>query len=285
MLTQMKVILSTGSMSPDAQLLCQARLGELSESDFTGLERFAQWLLDARLLVGVAADVTHSAVESLQLGMATDRGRKPRPVDLTDRPAFLRYMRGVVASKVDAASRRNENVPPVVELSNDMVVDENTPAKNAELADIKVHLFEQLRERAHWKLLPTIEAWEKVFEGSDRIPAVNGHRQYVIEVRILAQEIVGELDCFSYTRNTGGQSAIRNGWCSEPSKGELDTTLCITQSPMESAPSESRNVYFIRDRRYLDNNSTLWPPAAAISSARFTFSCPLTSEKSCSSSD
>jgi len=255
----MKPILSTGSMSSDAQLLCQARLGELSEADFTGLERFAQWLLDARLLVGAAADVTHSAVESLLLGMATDRGRKPRPVDLTDRPAFLRYMRGVVASKVDAASRRNENVPPVVELSNDMVVDENTPAKNAELADIKVHLFEQLRERAHWKLLPTIEAWEKVFEGSDRIPAVNGHRQYVIEVRLLAQEIVSELDCFSHTQNTGGQSAIRSGWCSQPSKGELETTLCIAQSSMNTAYSKSQDVYLPRHWRYLDNNMVLVP--------------------------
>ena len=27
-------------------------------------------------------------------------------------------------------------------------------------------------------------------------------------------------------------------------------------------------------------SSTLWPPAAAISSARFTFSCPITSAKS-----
>jgi hypothetical protein len=54
-------------------------------------------------------------------------------------------------------------------------------------------LFNKLRERAPKHLLPTIDAWEKVSDETDRIPTP-GPRRYATKVREMAAEIVQEID-------------------------------------------------------------------------------------------
>jgi hypothetical protein len=172
---------------------CRSRLDEITVADMAGLTRFAQWRLDyCKSARTSAEDAVQSAFESLLLAVESGRGRTPRLDDLVDHKAFLRYLRGVVSSKIEGFTRSPGRWIPFDELgmpSRDM-----SPAQNAELADLKLGLFSGLRQWADPRHLPTIAAWEQVFTESDRIPAIRGRRKYVMEVRHCSQKIAGQLD-------------------------------------------------------------------------------------------
>lgn len=120
----------------------------------------------------------------------------PRLVDLENKSTFLNFLRGAISSIIEAMGRKRQfrakhtpwedGMPPAA----DRVT--LTPARNAELSDLREQLFPRLRARAPRRLKRTIDAWEAVFSESDRIPA-RGHRRYVREVKGLAQEILTEL--------------------------------------------------------------------------------------------
>jgi hypothetical protein len=184
---------------PELKALCEARLREFTRADSADLTEFAE----CRLIVRGASpcigeDVTQRALQQVLQGLETDQGgRRPRLVDLEDKPAFLNYLRGAISSLVYGMTHksgfgadcemRGDGEDPAV-----CVDDGGVCAKGPELNDLRVQLFARLRERAPKRLLPTIDAWESVFEHSDRIPAP-GQRSYVREVRNLTKEVLSEI--------------------------------------------------------------------------------------------
>ncbi len=184
--------------SPEYTALCETRLREIIEADCADLTDFAECrLVAAGAPPACGEDVTQRAFHAVLMGLETDQGgRKPRLVDISDKPTFLNYMRGVISSLVYAMTRkRGFHARHATWDDNIGSADAGprSPAKEAGLRDLSAQLFPRLRSRAPRRLLPTIAAWESVFLESDRIPA-RGHRKYVREVRELAKRVLVELD-------------------------------------------------------------------------------------------
>lgn len=177
--------------------LCELRLNELSREDLANLTEFAE-----RSLVAMGRnpwageDATQHALAAILRGLESDRGgRQPRPVDVANKDSFLNFVRGAISSTLEAMSRKRQFRIEHTGLEEDMAsiaVATTTPATQAELDDLRDQLFLRLRDRAPQRLQRTLDAWERVFTESDRIPAP-GHRLYVGEVRDLAKEVVSEL--------------------------------------------------------------------------------------------
>ena len=184
--------------SVECRARCEVRLSELSPADIAKLTEFAKRSLAAKGLDPSAGDdVTQRALAAILQGLESDQGgRMPRLVNLENKGTFLNFLRGGVSSITYSMWRspksRTEDEPwqDGVSVANDKLA--LTPAKNAELRDLRDQLFLRLRARAPRCLMPTIDAWEQVFTESDRIPSP-GHRIYVVEVKRLAQEIITEL--------------------------------------------------------------------------------------------
>lgn len=183
---------------PGSVRLCELRLGEITRADTASLTEFAECRLAA--LGGSpsgAADVAQRAFLVVLKGLEMDQGgRKPRLVDVQDKPAFMNYLRGVVSSIAEAMTRRRRLIVKQKQWDDNQPCPERSgesPSQGAEMSDLEHKLFERLRERAPQRLMPTIDQWETIFRHSDRIPAVCGRRKYVSEVRHLAREILSEL--------------------------------------------------------------------------------------------
>jgi hypothetical protein len=184
-------------LNQERRVRCELRLSELLPADLTNLMIFAERRLTASgLNPSAGEDVTQRALMAIIKGLESDQGgRVPRLVDLEDKETFLNFARGAISSSIEAMGRklvfRTEH-----KLWNDEIEASPaapvTPAKQAELDDLKDQLFTRLRARAPKRLRRTIDAWEKVFTEADRIPAP-GHRLYVAEVKDLAKEIITEL--------------------------------------------------------------------------------------------
>ncbi len=187
--------------SPKSELtaLCETRLREFTAADSADLSEFAE----CRLIVnGISPtngeDVTQRALQLVLQGLETDKGgRRPRLVDLTDKSAFLNYLRGVISSVVYGMTRKSGFGADCTfdeddEELNEFVHDSGTGARTLELNDLRDQLFPRLRARAPKRLLPTLEAWEPVFTQSDRIPA-RGQRSYVREIRALTKDVLSEI--------------------------------------------------------------------------------------------
>jgi len=185
-------------MGLESRVLCEVRLGELTEKDIANLTEFARHRLAAQGLTGSAADdATQRALVAILRGLESDQGgRMPRPVDVENKNMFLNYVRGAISSVSEAMGRhekvRSKHQPELEALTPSQDESVLTPDTKAELCDLQDQLFPRLRAQAPRRLQPTIDAWEAVFLESDRIPA-RGHRKYVGEVRHLAKRIVAEL--------------------------------------------------------------------------------------------
>lgn len=187
--------------SPESELaaLCEARLGEFTRADSADLAEFAE----CRLIVnGISPtngeDVTQRALQLVLQGLESDQGgRRPRLVDLTDKSAFMNYLRGIISSLVYGMTHKsgfgadctfNEDD----EEQTDLVHDQGAGAKTPEWNDLRDQMFPRLRARAPSRLHPTINAWEAVFTQADRIPAPMGP-DHAREVRNLARTVLTEL--------------------------------------------------------------------------------------------
>lgn len=183
---------------PELKALCETRLNEFTRADSADLTEFAE----CRLMVHGASptlgeDMTQRALQQVLQGLETDQGgRRPRLVDLVNKPAFLNYLRGVISSLVFGMTSKRGFTAGCMPGYDDNIVrpndDGGAAVKDAELNDLRDQLFPRLRARAPKRLLPTIDAWESVFTHSDRIPAP-GQRTYVREVRDLAKEVLSEI--------------------------------------------------------------------------------------------
>jgi DNA-directed RNA polymerase specialized sigma24 family protein len=193
-------------LTPEQASQIQQRLSSLAENDCTKLRQFAERRL-ARLgaSTSLAEDVVQRAFQTVLIGLeSADEGRRPAPKDVATPENFEKYMFSVIASVCDAMLRKREFQCihlPIREEREDLgehergvaIASPESVRVQAHVADLKQTLFPLLRSRAHWTLIPTIAAWEDVFEHSDRIPAAGRHRKYVGEVRKLAAEIVNDL--------------------------------------------------------------------------------------------
>jgi len=183
---------------PELKALCEARVHELTGVDSTDLTEFAECRLHARhASTTLGKDMSQEAVRQVLQGLETDQGgRRPRLVDLVNKPAFLNYLRGVVSSLIYAKTRQPGFSPaPLLEDDDDTAEprhDDGAAVKAGELNDLRDQLFPRLRARAPKRLFPTLDAWEAVFTESDRIPAP-GQRSYVREIRALAKEVLSEI--------------------------------------------------------------------------------------------
>ena len=183
--------------SLDYRSLCEARLSEITKADCAALTEFAECRLVATgAPPSCGEDVTQRAFHAVLLGLETDQGgRKPRLVDIGDKPTFLNYMRGVISSLVYAMTRQRRFRVNHEEWDDNIAAPNagaHSPAEQAAFRYLGEQLFPRLRSQAPRRLLPTIAAWESVFLESDRIPA-RGHRKYVREVRDLAKRALSEL--------------------------------------------------------------------------------------------
>lgn len=192
-------------LSPEAASQAVIRLSKLAEN-IPKLRNFAESRL-ARLgaPTPLGEEAVQRAFQSVLLGLESpNEGRRPCAEDVATADAFGKYMRSVIASICEALSRQRElqfiHVPIREEREGNLgeseggavIASPESVRVQAHMADLKQTLFKRLRMQAHWTLLPTIAAWERVFEESDRIPAA-GHRKYVGRVRRLAAEIINEL--------------------------------------------------------------------------------------------
>jgi hypothetical protein len=194
--------------SPEEARQVIVRLTELAENS-AELKQFAE----ARLLrmscpASLAEDVLQRAFQSVLQGLETEHGRKPRREDVESSAVFMCYMRGVINSQLYAMMRQREfnfaHLPvrdgregregDLGERERGVVLGApETVRTEAHVEDLKRMLFGKLHAQARPALLPTIRAWERVFEYTDRIPDGGRPRKYVAEVRELAQQIVHEL--------------------------------------------------------------------------------------------
>jgi hypothetical protein len=184
--------------SVECRARCEVRLSELSPADIANLTEFAERSLKAKgLNPSAGEDVTQRALVAILRGLESDQGgRMPRLVNLENKETFLNFVRGAVSSIAYAMGRSPQSRTDYEPWQDSLAVvnaeDPLTPAKDAELSDLRDQLFLRLRARAPRCLTRTIDAWEPVFTESDRIPSP-GHRVHVVEVKRLAQEIITEL--------------------------------------------------------------------------------------------
>jgi hypothetical protein len=183
--------------SPELVNLCETRLREITKVDSADLTEFAECRL---IVLGVSPssgeDLTQRAFQQVLQGLETDQGgRQPRLVDVANKPAFLNYLRGVISSLVYGMTTKCGFRAEHRQWDDEMPAPGgtgNAPAKDVELNDIRNQLFPRLRALAPSRLLPTIAAWESVFEHTDRIPT-RGKRANGREVKNLAKKVLSEL--------------------------------------------------------------------------------------------
>ena len=184
-------------VNPEIKTLCENRLNEITPTDTADLAEFAECRLVA---LGVppswGQDVTQKAFQLVLQGLETEQiGRRPCLEDLKDRLSFLNFLRGIISSLAHAMTVKSWFKAEQMLDDGAPIPDEagRSPAQRAEFSDLRDQLFIRLRKRAQPCLRSTIDAWESVFDESDRIPTPvsrkNGH-----EVRSLAKKILTELD-------------------------------------------------------------------------------------------
>lgn len=194
-------------LKPDVKQKCEARLNELSKEDLLNLTDFAGFRL---LGVGRSSDggedLAQSALLAVVKGLELDKlGRRPRPEDIANKQLFIKYLKGVIISLLQNQTKTREikayhRHTPVADASGldefegGIILAAETPtaSQQAEWNDRQNQLFSRLRARAPQRLWRTIDAWEDVFQDSDRIP-VKSFRKYVVELRNLAREVFKEM--------------------------------------------------------------------------------------------
>jgi hypothetical protein len=139
--------------SPELSGLCETRLDEITEADSANLTEFAECRL---VTLGVSPsygeDMTQRAFQQVLQGLETDQGgRRPCLEDLVDKPAFLNYLRGVISSLIYVMTSKCGFRTTHKAWEDEMLTPSGggaSPAKEAELNDIRDQLFRRLRAHA-----------------------------------------------------------------------------------------------------------------------------------------
>lgn len=192
-------------LTPEAKQKCQARLNEIGKAEISALTAFVESrLMQLNRSTCEGEDLVQSAILAVVRGLESDQaGRHPRPEEIANKAAFLYYLQGIVLSLLQCRTKS-----PEVKAYHNQIADEYSPEENergvvlasptpdaaerAQWDDLQEVLFSRLRQRAPTRLHGTIDAWERVFQDSDRIPA-DTFRKYVVELRGLAREVLQEI--------------------------------------------------------------------------------------------
>jgi hypothetical protein len=176
----------------------------MSEETKKQLSNFAAMLLAKWHLSGSSgSDLLHDAIRAVLAGLRPGRyGRHPQWKDLANDAAFSFYLRGVIASLVEAKTRRREHQHCHLSIqesygNNDaehvMTIAAASPEEDVAFRDLRSELFARLATRCPARLQPMLRKWEQVSAWSSKIPVEGFQRRDRVELRRLAKEICSEL--------------------------------------------------------------------------------------------
>ena len=150
--------------------------------------RLAHFGLDFQL----ADDLYHQVIYAVLRGVEDETGRKPNPQNLRSKKKFIEYLKGVVNSIVEGWWRTSRTQHKRDHCSFQLVEEFLVVPQKApiEFQDLQSQLFTRLRQQAHARLLPTINAWEQAPDGL--VPCVTS-RKHTAAVKVLARQIAQEL--------------------------------------------------------------------------------------------
>jgi hypothetical protein len=124
--------------------------------------------------------------------------------DLENKPAFLRYLKGVVNSMVEAERRKLEHRvvhrplagdPDVGGVKNGICLTAVvSPENDVELRTFRDEFFQRLRAKAPLRLRHLVDAWEEVFLWAEQIPLQGRRRRVRARLRSLSRQVLQEMN-------------------------------------------------------------------------------------------
>ena len=182
-------------------------LDGLTQPELEDLAAYARFRLNrAGLHPALAEDVRQNAFLAVLLGSRSDlHGRHPRKADLTDRSSFIRYLKGIICSLVEARCRSREGRFTFIALDPELI-GTGGPDTNEQAAieDLAQQLFNRLQKRVPARLLPALGDWAARWRECNVIPLAGDHRRYRQELRALAAKVLEEIsgDDLQWARST-----------------------------------------------------------------------------------
>jgi hypothetical protein len=181
---------------------CQGLMQVLTPKELSTLAGFASFRL-ARVALNPAdgEDLLQDALLAVLRGLeSSSEGRHPRKVDLASISTFMNYLRGIIASLVEAERRRFEHDCVREEFDGNLPASEPLALhaglwleSDLEFRDLRNELFGRLTERAPEGLLELVQAWQERWDDGDGIPLLGRHRRHRGALRKLAAEVWTEL--------------------------------------------------------------------------------------------
>lgn len=184
---------------------CQQRLSQVTGDDLQQLYRYAAQRMAKLNLPSVSGeDLAHDAVRQVLHGtLVLDHGRHPRACDLVDVPAFLRYLRWVIHSLIEAEYRRGAEryqlglVEELADLPDEapgiQLVENVTPRDLVGFSQLSQELFRRLKARVPERLQTLVATWESHSDLWQQIPSEGRSRKDRHCLRRLAQQVYREL--------------------------------------------------------------------------------------------
>jgi hypothetical protein len=178
---------------PTSAPLCSAAINQrayqllfaLEEQHFKDLAAFAAWQLGVgcrhpgaarELLLKEGADLLDDCFEAILTGLSDPTcGRHPRPMDVNNLHAFLRYMRNVIRSmryhQAGAAASKGNMVVEVPNLRNYKAFARTPPEEDVELRDLRDEFFAALRRELDdpEQYAAVLETWHANFFRIERL--------------------------------------------------------------------------------------------------------------------
>jgi len=193
------------SKQPEACLVWRS-LDSLTEQDIASLVYFAERRLErVGLNPQIAQDTVQDALQAVLIGrQATSTGRHPRMVDYADPAAFRSYLGGVINSLVTVERRKRIHSSTHISIgvpesdsevapANDLPSPERTES-TVNWSDLQDVFFQRLRARAPASLHPFLADWEAGWCWRDQIPVAIPQRRFRRAIKVLAREVLSELD-------------------------------------------------------------------------------------------
>lgn len=184
---------------------CYELIESLNDEAYRQLREHAEHrLAQNRLWHTTGRDLVQDAIVAVLSGLENGRsGRHPRDEALTDESAFLRYLKGVLNSLVEAETRRREHHyahKPLDGFENGFVdekaIEVAAPATvdgDISFLDLVSEFFRRMRIRCPTHLQRPLEGWHEVCGWSEEIPVRGFHRRHRAELKAVARQVSNEL--------------------------------------------------------------------------------------------
>ena len=231
--------------SPDAKHLCLGLLENLTDTDIGLLRNYAAYRL-GRVGLGSCPgeDVLQDTFAAVLTGLSRERkGRHPRMTDLENKPAFLRYLKGVVNSMVEAERRKLEHRVVHRPLAGDpdggavkngiCLTAVVSPENDVELRTFRDEFFQRLRAKAPLRLRHLVDAWEEVFLWAEQIPLQGRRRRVRARLRSLSRQVLQEMNEHLARQTPPTEHAA---------DAESASGRCVQPVPVAISPAAVRNL-------------------------------------------